>query len=84
MAILRAYTRSLIAKIYGKPLSKLLQEKRCYVASKFLADTDLSVSEIIGSVGYENESFFRGIFKKKYGKNMLEYRNFMRNVGKQG
>lgn len=79
-----AYTRSLIAKIYGKPLSKLLQEKRCYVASKFLADTDLSVSEIIGSVGYENESFFREIFKKKYGKNLLEYRNFMRNVGKQG
>lgn len=39
-----------------------------------LLHSDLSVEEIINCMGYENKSFFRKIFKEKYGKNPLEFR----------
>ena len=58
----------------GKSFSKEVQEKRCSIAARKLLETDLSIEEIIADVGYENESFFRKIFKEKYGKNPLEYR----------
>ncbi len=69
------YTGSLIKKLTGKSFSKLLQSKRCAIAAEMLLNTDMSVHEIINAVGYENESFFRRIFKEKYGKNFLEYRS---------
>ncbi len=69
------YTGSLIKKLTGKSFSKLLQSKRCVMAADMLLNTDMSVHEIINAVGYENESFFRRIFKEKYGKNFLEYRS---------
>ena len=69
------YTGSLVKKLTGKSFSKLLQTKRCSMAADMLLNTDMSVHEIINAVGYENESFFRRIFKEKYGKNFLEYRS---------
>ena len=68
------YTGSLVKKLTGKSFSKEVQEKRCSIAARKLLETDLSIEEIIADVGYENESFFRKIFKEKYGKNPLEYR----------
>ena len=69
-----AHTQSLVKKLYGAPLSKLVQDKCCRAAMQMLKETDLSIGEIINNIGYENESFFRKIFKQKYGKNMSEYR----------
>lgn len=68
------YTGSLVKKMTGKSFSKEVQDKRCSIAAQKLLETDLSIEEIIAGVGYENESFFRKIFKEKYGKNPLEYR----------
>lgn len=68
------YTGNLIKKITGYSFSKLVQTKRCSLAAELLQETDLSVEEIIRIVGYENESFFRKIFKEKYGVNPLEYK----------
>jgi len=70
----QVHTGNLIRKIYDKSFSKVLQDKRCDIAAEMLKYTDLSVEEIIKSTGYENESFFRKIFKEKYGKNPLDYR----------
>ena len=72
------YSCKLIKKITGLSFSKYLQKKRCSIAAKLLLDTDLPIKEIIQSVGYENESFFRKIFKEVYEKNPLEFRNQMR------
>ena len=69
-----AYTGSLVKKLTGKSFSKEVQEKRCSIAARKLLETDLPIEEIITGVGYENESFFRKIFKEKYGKNPLEFR----------
>ena len=68
------YTGNLAKKLTGFSFSKLLQNKRCTTAADLLASTDLSIKEIINMIGYENESFFRQMFKEKYGKSPLEFR----------
>lgn len=68
------YTGSLVKKLEEKPFSKLIQDRRCAEAAELLRKSGMTVEEIINGVGYENESFFRKIFKEKYGKNPLEFR----------
>ena len=68
------YSGFLIKKLTGRSFSKLLQDKRCAVAAEMLLHTERPIHEIIGEVGYENESFFRKIFEKKYSKKPLEFR----------
>ena len=68
------YAGSLVKKLTGKSFTKKVQEKRCSIAAEKLLNTDLSVGEIIADLGYENESFFRKIFKEKYGETPLGYR----------
>lgn len=69
-----SYTGRLVKELTGEPFSSALQSKRCDIAAQKLRDTDLSIERIISDVGYENKSFFRKVFKDKYGKNPLEFR----------
>lgn len=73
----QSYTQTIVKKLYGEPLSKIIQSRKCDIAAKLLKETDTPINEIIINIGYENESFFRKIFKEKYGKNMLEYRKYI-------
>lgn len=68
------YTGSLVKRVAGMSFTDLVQKKRCDIAAEKLLHTDLSVKEIISELGYENESFFRKVFKEKYGDNPLHYR----------
>ena len=68
------YTGTLVKNLTGMTFSKYIQNIRCREAAKLLKGTDMPVSKIINAVGYENESFFRTVFKEKYGKKPLEYR----------
>lgn len=68
------YTGKLVKQTTGMTFSKALQSKRCDIAAQKLRATDLPIERIISDIGYENESFFRKIFKDKYGKNPMEYR----------
>ena len=68
------YTGTLLKRLTGKTFSAYLQDLRCQRAAHLLLERDLAVKEVIQAVGYENESFFRKIFKEKYGKNPLQYR----------
>ena len=68
------YTGALVKKVTGKTYKSLLQEKRLGVAENLLLKTDMSIDEIIKRTGYENASFFRRIFKEKYGVTPLNYR----------
>lgn len=71
------YTGNLVKKLIGESFTKHLQKKRCEIAADKLLHTELPIEEIIQDVGYENESFFRKIFKEKYGENPLEFRKRM-------
>ena len=68
------YTGNLVKKLTGKSFSKLVQSKKCKLAAKQLLNSNLSIKEIINNIGYENESFFRKIFKEKYGQTPFSYR----------
>ena len=58
------YTGYIVKKITGMSFSKYLQKKRCEIAAYKLRYSEASIEEIILSVGYENQNFFRKIFKK--------------------
>ena len=68
------YTGNLVKQITGETFSDYLQNYRCKLAAKLLLESSLSVKEVIHTVGYENESFFRKMFKEKYHRTPLNYR----------
>lgn len=68
------YTGSLVKKLFGESFLMLVQTKKCKKAAELLRDTDLPIGEIIDGLGYENAGFFRRVFKKTYGKTLLEFR----------
>ncbi len=69
------YTGALVKKTTGKSFSELLQDARCRMAADYLLRSDMSVKDVITAVGYENGSFFRAIFKEKFGDTPLQYRH---------
>ncbi len=76
------YAGQMVRRLAGTTFGALLRERRVVAAAKQLLETDLPVGEIIRTVGYENESFFRTAFREKYQMNPLEYRKKMRGENK--
>lgn len=68
------YASRKIKNTFGKNFSEILKNKRIEEAEKLLAKTNISVSEIIREIGYENKSFFHKEFKKVYGVTPLKWR----------
>ncbi len=54
--------------------SNILIKTRCRIAAIYLLETSIPIAEIISTVGYKNESFFRKNFMSIYGCTPLEYR----------
>lgn len=69
-----SYTGQLFRCVMGKSFSGEVTRRRLSRAAELLWEGKLPVGEIIRLVGYENESFFRAAFRKRYGMNPLEYR----------
>lgn len=68
------YTGNLVKKHTGKTFKQYVQEIRLNTAAELLSSTDMSVGEIIHSLGYENESYFRKLFVEKFSQKPLKYR----------
>ena len=66
----------LIKKNTGLTFIGLVQEKRIEKALELLKNSEYTVEEIIHQIGYDNDSYFYRIFKKKFGISPKEY---MRN-----
>lgn len=64
-----------IKKRIGKTYKELVQTKRMNQAAYMLANSRVSVAEIIQMVGYDNTSYFHRKFKERYGISPKEYRN---------
>ncbi len=60
--------------VYGDTVKRYMQSKRMSYAAKQLAGSNISVADIALSVGYESQSKFGTVFKRKYGCTPLEYR----------
>lgn len=69
------YTMSrLIKKKTGKTFKDLLIEKRMKQACYLLCNTNLTVSEIACTIGYENTSYFHRLFRSMNGMSPGAYR----------
>ena len=59
---------------FGVSFKEMLMEERFRAACELLEGTDMSVGEIITTVGYENSSYFHREFKKRLGATPSIYR----------
>ncbi len=56
-----------IKKVTGNNFKDLIQDKRLSQAVFLLKNTNMKITDIAASVGYENTTFFHRIFSEKYG-----------------
>lgn len=59
----------------GHNYTDIVQEKRLSQALFYLKNTDMKISDISISVGYDNVSYFHRLFKARYGCSPKKYRD---------
>lgn len=64
-------------KVYGVPVFTFARKRRMEMAAKLLAETDESILEIAGRIGYENGSKFARAFRDVMGISPGRYRRIM-------
>lgn len=64
----------IVKKYTGQTFNQLIQEERLKNSAKLLETTMVPITDVIGSVGYENATYFYKIFKNKYKQSPKEYR----------
>ena len=68
------YLSKITKELFGKSFKELVVDERMERAHSAFLNTELSVGDVIRSVGYENESYFHREFKKRYGMTPLAIR----------
>ena len=66
--------KTVFKEVYGNSLAAHMKEHRMEKAASLLRETDLSVAEIAGQVGYESQSKFTAAFKEQFGLLPTAYR----------
>ena len=66
--------KTVFKEVYGSSLAAHMKEHRMERAAALLRETDLSVAQIAGQVGYESQSKFTAAFKEQFGQLPKEYR----------
>ena len=66
--------KTVFKQVYGNSLAAHMKEPRMEKAASLLRETELSVAEIAGQVGYESQSKFTAAFKEQFGQLPKEYR----------
>lgn len=59
----------------GRTFTQLLQEKRLLQTEYLLINSNMKISDIAASVGYNNMSYFHRIFEEKFGMSPKKYRD---------
>lgn len=73
-----SYASRIFKKKTGKNFTDYVTMKRMEYACNLLANTEMSVNEIIDYLSYKDPRHFRELFKKHTGYSPSEYRNAMR------
>ena len=68
------YLSKITKELFGKSFKELVVDERMQRARSAFLNTELSIGDVIRSVGYENESYFHREFKKRYGVTPLAMR----------
>ena len=80
MQISRTYFHRLYFEAFGVTFRQDIIESRLIHASELLKNTDLSVTAISETCGYDNESYFMRQFKQHKGCTPSEYRRRVKNA----
>ncbi|MBQ9131726.1 MAG: helix-turn-helix transcriptional regulator [Clostridia bacterium] len=75
-----SYFSRMFKQKFGSSLTDYVRRRRVLLATQLLADTDLSVDEVIERVGFSDRSAFYHSFSKEMGMTPAEYR--ARRTGK--
>lgn len=67
-------------KSTGKTFTKLVNEYRVVHATKLLAESDMSITDVCFECGFNNFSHFNKLFKDITGKSASKYRNEMKKM----
>ena len=60
---------------YNTTIHKFLLDYRLEIASELLINEKISVKEISYKCGFEDPNYFCKVFRKKYNKSPLEFKN---------
>lgn len=63
----------------GKTFTELLQEKRLLQTEYLLTNSNMKISDIASSVGYNNTNYFFTIFEKHFGMSPKKYRDKLKS-----
>ena len=66
--------KAMFKSVYGTSIAAHIKEHRMEQAAKLLRETDLSIAEISGLVGYDSQSRFASAFKEAFGQLPKAYR----------
>ena len=66
--------KAMFKSVYGTSIAAHMKEHRMEQAAKMLRETDLSIAEIAGRIGYDSQSKFTAVFKEYFGKLPKDYR----------
>jgi AraC-like DNA-binding protein len=70
-----AYFSRLIKEYTGSTFSHIIRNIRIHRAAELLLNPNISIEEIVETVGYSDTSHFYRTFKKYYGMTPIDYRN---------
>ncbi len=86
LAELAGYNASYFSRrfkqLMGVSVSEYIHKLRVVRACVYLRESRKSFAEIAYRVGYENENYFRSVFRRITGKNPKDYRNECRKIQK--
>ncbi|MBS9464305.1 helix-turn-helix transcriptional regulator [Flagellimonas sp. 389] len=60
--------------LYSQTVTEFIRNARLEVARDMISNTELSISEIVYSIGFSSRSYFSKIFKEKYGISPSEFK----------
>lgn len=75
VGISRTYLNQIFQKALGISSQKFLMDFRLHKAANLLISTELSITDVSESIGYEDSLAFSKAFKKKFGLSPKNYRN---------
>lgn len=74
----QSYLSGLFKRKTGETLTDYLHKVRIEQAKRFLEDTNLTIGEIAGKVGFANDNYFIKIFKRREDCTPTDYRRLNR------
>ena len=79
MGLSSPYLSKLTVKILGESFVQALYRERMEQAKKLLLSTDMPISAVVHTVGYENDSYFYKCFREYTDMTPLEFRRALGN-----